>query len=159
MLSFFFSCFMATYLNDRIFCTCWNKFHLCLKTCDYPRTDNHLLGSCRISTGPHSSMQMVTVCLHSELTLIPSNERLGEPEERPSGAFLTLKPVKQNQVAISYYLTLKRPTQVVFWYLHEGLRFPPWEQRAVETRGWAQSRLLWAVRTQPSMPQASASHL
>lgn len=52
----------------------------------------------------------------------------GETEERPSGAFLTLKPVKQNQVAISYYLTLKRPTQVVFWYLHEGLRFPLWEQ-------------------------------
>lgn len=28
---FFFSCFVATYLNDRIFWTCWNKFHLFLK--------------------------------------------------------------------------------------------------------------------------------
>lgn len=84
---------------------------------------------------------------------------LGEAKERPSGPFLTLKPVKQDQMAIFYYLTLKRPTQVVFWYLHEGLRFPPWEQRAVETSGWAQSWLLQAVRTQPSMPWASASRL
>lgn len=53
----------------------------------------------------------------------------GETKERPSAPFLRLKPVKQDQVAISCYLTLKRPTQVVFWYLHEGLRFPPWEQR------------------------------
>lgn len=70
---------------------------------------------------------------------LPMKQTWGETKERPSGPFLSLKPVKQDQVAISYYLTLKRPTQVVFWYLHEGLRFPPWEQRAVETSGWAQS--------------------
>lgn len=59
-------------------------------------------------------------------------------------------------MAISYYLTFKRPIRVVEYL--QGLRFPPWEQRAVESRGWAQSRLLPAVRTLSTTSRPQLAH-